>query len=240
MNPISPDWPVSGRVRAFATTRRGGVSEGPWESLNLGLNSGDIRAHVLENRRRLQTLLPADPCWLAQVHGVRVVPLGQWRDGVEADAAWTDRPQQVAAVLTADCLPVLLADEGGNAVAAVHAGWRGLASGIVERAIDAMPPATGPLHAWIGPGICGDCYQVGDEVREALTAGDQQARRAFRSDGSRWRADLKFIAGLRLRRKGVRVCDAARCTRCETDEFFSFRRDGVTGRMASVIWLGSL
>jgi polyphenol oxidase len=237
MNLIRPDWPVADRVKAFATSRHGGVSEGPWQALNLGLNCGDAPDHVEENRVRLRSLLPADPCWLAQVHGTDVIALDQWRDGVEADAAWTDQPHQAAVVLTADCLPVLLAAEDGTTVAAVHAGWRGLAGGILDRAVDAMPPATGRCHAWIGPGICGDCYQVGDEVREALTAGDMRARRAFRPDGSRWRADLKFIAGLRLQRRGVQVCDAVRCTHCETDEFFSFRRDGVTGRLASLIWL---
>ena len=166
-----------------------------------------------------------------------MIHLDGWRDGVEADAAWTDRPGQIAVVLTADCLPVLLADEHGTVVAAVHAGWKGLAAGILERAIEALPTVGGQLYAWIGPGICANCYQVGDDVREALTATDPEAGVAFRRDGPRWRADLKRLASTRLRRHGALVLDSGRCTHCEKDEFFSFRRDGVTGRMASVIWL---
>ncbi len=167
-----------------------------------------------------------------------MIHLDGWRDGVEADAAWTDRPGQIAVVLTADCLPVLLADEHGTVVAAVHAGWKGLAAGILERAIEALPTVGGQLYAWIGPGICANCYQVGDDVREALTATDPEAGVAFRRDGLRWRADLKRLASSRLQRHGVLTLDSGRCTHCDKDRFFSFRRDGVTGRMASLIWLG--
>ena len=237
MRLLRPDWPVAGRVGAFVTTRHGGVSQGPWATFNLGLNSGDEPAHVQHNRGYLQDQVPSEPAWLNQVHGSDIVHLDDWHAGIAVDGAWTDRPGQVAVVLTADCLPVLLADEAGHVVAAVHAGWRGLAAGILEHAVETLPVASDTLHAWIGPAICGDCYQVGDDVREAMLACDPAAAGAFRPDGDRWRADLKALAAARLARHRVHVHDAGRCTHGEPESFYSFRRDGVTGRMASLIWL---
>ncbi len=237
MKPIRPDWPIAARVQAFTTTRSGGVSDGPWATLNLGINSGDEVTRVQQNRRRLSAGMPHDPAWLNQVHGTDIIHLDDWHEGVAADGAWTDRPGQVAVVLTADCLPVLMADEVGGVVAAIHAGWRGLATGILERSVDTLPVAGQALHAWIGPSICGDCYQVGDDVRNSMLADDPAAADAFRPDGDRWRADLKSIAAARIARRGVSVHDAGRCTFCESDTFYSYRRDRTTGRMASVIWL---
>ncbi len=237
MTRIEPDWPVASRVTAFATTRHGGVSQGGWATFNLGLNCGDDPASVARNRSLLAAGLPTEPAWLRQVHGSDIVHLDDWHEGITADAAWTDRPGQVAVILTADCLPVLMADEAGGVVAAVHAGWRGLATGVLERAVAALPVSADALHAWIGPSICGDCYQVGDDVRDAMLADDPHAIAAFRTDGSRWRADLKSLAAGRLTRRGVHVHDAGRCTHCEPGMFFSYRRDGTTGRMASAIWL---
>lgn len=237
MERVSPDWPVADRVRAFTTTRSGGVSEGPWATFNLGSGSGDVPADVEENRRRLRAELPAESHWLKQVHGTDIVHLDDWRAGHAADAAWTDRPRQVAVILTADCLPVLLADEAGSVVAAVHAGWRGLAGGILESVVGTLPVAASSLHAWIGPSICQSCYQVGDDVRDAMLAGNADAAGAFRPDGDRWRADLKSLAAARLARYRVHVHDAGRCTHCEPDAFFSYRRDGTTGRIGSLIWL---
>lgn len=237
MERVCPDWPVADRVRAFTTTRSGGVSEGPWATFNLGSGSGDVPADVGENRRRLRAELPAEPQWLNQVHGTDIVHLDDWRAGHVADAAWTDRPGQVAAILTADCLPVLLADEAGSVVAAVHAGWRGLAGGILESMVGTLPVVASSLHAWIGPSICQSCYQVGDDVRDAMLAGNADAAGAFRPDGDRWRADLKSLAATRLTRYRVYVHDAGRCTHCEPDAFFSYRRDGTTGRIGSLIWL---
>ena len=239
MKLIRPDWPVAGRLQAFTTTRSGGVSDGPWATLNLGMNSGDEAAYVRQNRHRLSAGMPREPAWLNQVHGTDIVHLDDWHDGIAADGAWTDHPGQVAVVLTADCLPVLLADQAGCFVAAVHAGWRGLAAGILERAVEKLPVAGNALHAWIGPAICGNCYQVGDDVRDAMLADDPAAADAFRPDGDRWRVDLKSIASATLSRRGVRVHDAGRCTCCESDTFYSYRRDGTTGRMASVIWMES-
>lgn len=237
METIEPDWAVSPRVAALTTTRHGGRSRGPWAGFNLSVGAGDDADAVAANRRILSAALPAEPCWLAQVHGSRVIHLDDWRPGIEADAAWTDATSQVVAILTADCLPILLADRSAGVVAAVHGGWRSLAAGIVSKALAALPVAAEDLHAWIGPGICGRCYQVGDEVREAFIALDPSLGDAFAADGARWRADLKRIAARLLADAGATVFDASRCTFEEAGAFYSFRRDGRTGRMASLIWL---
>jgi hypothetical protein len=237
MKTIEPDWAVSPRVAALTTTRHGGCSQGPWARFNLSVGAGDDPEAVEANRQILSAALPAEPCWLAQVHGSRVVHLDDWHPGIEADAAWTDASSQVVAILTADCLPILLADRDASVVAAVHGGWRSLAAGIVSNALAALPVAAEDLHAWIGPGICGRCYQVGDEVREAFIALDRSLGEAFAADGARWRADLKKIATRLLADAGVTVSDASRCTFEEAGAFYSFRRDGRTGRMASLIWL---
>lgn len=237
MQRVEPNWTGHERVGAFATTRRGGVSEGAWASMNIGANSGDDGGVVASNRARLTAELPAEPRWLKQVHGRRVIHLAEWRAGIEADAAWTDRPGEVVAIQTADCLPILLADRDATVVAGVHGGWRSLAAGILENALAALPPAGGDLIAWIGPGICGGCYQVGDDVRSAFVDLDPLLAAAFRSDGDRWRADLKWIAAHQLRAAGAAVFDSGCCTFEEAGTFYSFRREGRTGRMASVIWL---
>lgn len=237
MKVIEPDWPPGERVGAFATTRDGGQSAGPWASLNLGVNSGDEPEAVAANRTRLSSRLPAEPRWLRQVHGSRVIHLADWRPGIAADAAWTDRPGELVAIQTADCLPILLADRSASLVAGVHGGWRSLAAGIIGKILSALPVDGSVLCAWIGPGICRRCYQVGGEVREAFVRVDSVLGSAFEPDGERWRADLKWIAACQLRQAGVEVYDCGRCTFEEPQEFYSFRRDGQTGRMASVIWL---
>lgn len=178
----------------------------------------------------------AEPRWLKQVHGSRVIHLADWRPEIEADAAWTDRPDEVVVIQTADCLPILLADRYANVVAGVHGGWRSLAGGVITETLSALPVDGSELVAWIGPGICGRCYQVGSEVREAFRAVDPALLEAFAPDGDRWRADLKWIAAQQLRESGVEVFDCGRCTFEEPEDFYSFRRDGKTGRMASVIW----
>jgi hypothetical protein len=215
MPPIEPDWPVDGRIGAFATTR----------------GEGDAPESVAGVRR-----LPSRPRWLDQVHGSRVIGPTEWRPGVEADAAWTDRPGEVLAIKTADCLPILLAERGGALVAGVHGGWRSLAGGILPRVLSALPAEGRDLRAWIGPAICRRCYQVGDDVRDAFVSEDATLAAAFEADGDRWRADLKWIAAQQLRGAGVEVFDCRRCTYEEVDTFYSFRREGKTGRLASVIW----
>lgn len=237
MTIIEPDWPLGERVHAFATTRHGGVSEGAWASMNLGINSGDDSGGVTANRARLAAELPAEPRWLKQVHGASIIHLADWQPGIEADAAWTDRPGEVVVIQTADCLPILLADRDATVVAGVHGGWRSLAGGILSETLSALPVEVRELVAWIGPGICGRCYQVGADVREAFEVINPALLEAFEPDGDRWRADLKWIAAYQLRESGVEVFDCGRCTFEDVENLYSFRRDRRTGRMASVIWL---
>lgn len=235
---IRPDWSLPG-VQAISTTRLGGVSEGAWASLNLGMACGDDALAVAENRRRLEALLPGSPRWLRQVHGTRVIHLAQWQDGIEADAAWTDRSGEVIAILTADCLPVLLADRRGQVAAAAHAGWRGLCAGVLPRLIDALPVEPQELLAWIGPAIARSAFEVGPEVREAfLAANPDFAPHFVRGHADRWLADLKGLASHQLRALGVgRVSDCGLCSYADPERFFSYRRDRICGRMASLIWL---
>jgi YfiH family protein len=236
---VRPDWPAPPGVYAFATTRDGGASDGPWRSLNLGDRCGDDPGAVRKNRSILQALLPAAPRWLRQVHGNRVAGFDH-RTGTppEADAATATRAGQVCVVLTADCLPVLFCDRAGSRVAAAHAGWRGMASGILEATVRALETEPDDILAWLGPGIGQGAYEVGHEVFAAFTAGDADAAAAFAPHGKRWRADLYALARARLARAGVRrVYGGGLCTCTQSDRFFSHRRDGVTGRMATVIWL---
>lgn len=222
--------PVSG----FCTTRAGGVSEAPFDSLNLGAACGDEPAFVDRNRQRLRSRLPAAPCWLQQVHGARVIHLDQWRPGIEADAAWTDVPGQVVAILTADCLPILVADPGGRCIAAIHAGWRGLVAGVIEQCISSMPMAPKSLVAWIGPRICARHYEVDATVRNAL---DESPGVFFRTRPGHWLADLPAIAKRQLQAAGLEhITDSALCT-AGSRRFFSYRRDGRTGRMATLGWI---
>ena len=193
---------------------------------------------VAENRRRLHQALdlPAEPCWLQQVHGAEVVVATA---GARADGSFSATAGVVCAVLTADCLPVLLCDGEGRWVAALHAGWRGLAAGVLERGVAAWPGDPAALLAWLGPAIGPAHFEVGPEVRQALLAGDEGAAAAFRPGrGDRWLADLPALARRRLRRAGVAaVYGGSYCTHDEAERFFSHRRDGVCGRNASLIWL---
>ena len=240
MRPIIPDWTAASSVRALATTREGGVSRGAWRSLNLGESCDDAPEAVVENRRRLRLELPADPLWLKQVHGSRVIHLDQWQPGIRADAAWTDRPEQVCAILAADCLPILLAEQGGALVAAAHAGWRGLAADILAGVVAALPAEPSTLLAWIGPAIGPAHYEVDAPVRNALLALDGELSGCFEpTREGHWLADLKAVAVMRLRRLGLgAVFDAKLCTAAEPQRFFSHRRDrGRSGRQASLIWI---
>jgi YfiH family protein len=238
---IVPAWPAPARVRAVSTTRSGGVSRPPYDTMNPGDHVGDDPAAVAVNRAILvETLgLPAAPAWLQQVHGTRVVDAAGVAAPVEADAAYARDPNVICAVLTADCLPVLLCDRGGRAVAAAHAGWRGLAAGVIERTVAALPVPGSELLAWLGPAIGAAAYVVGGEVRETFLADDPAAAAAFRTAaGGGWHADLYLLARQRLQRRGVSaVYGGEFCTFQEPARFYSYRRDGVTGRMASLIWL---
>lgn len=238
---LLPEWPAPPQVSACTTTRRGGVSEGSYSSLNLAEHVGDDPKHVVENRRLLAHALrlPAMPLWLQQVHGNAVVDVTVARPGCEADANYARHAGTVCAVLTADCLPILLCDSDGTRVAAVHAGWRGLLNGIIENAVRTLNIPGGKLLAWLGPAIGPLAFEVGDEVRAAFIAADPAAAAHFTpSPAGRWLADIYGLARQRLTRVRVdRVYGGHWCTVTDATRFYSYRRDGVTGRMASLIWL---
>jgi hypothetical protein len=236
---LVPDWPVPPGVRALVTTRRGGVSEGRYASLNLALHVGDDAATVAANRHRLRHALglPAEPAWLDQVHGPGVTVLPRVAL-VPADAAVTFSRGNVCAVLVADCLPVFLASRSGDRVGIAHAGWRGLAAGVVEATIRALDCEPGSLVAWLGPSIGPDAFEVGREVRDAF-ADDPLTAQAFRPGrADRFLADLPALARLRLAAAGVAaIYGGGLCTHADADRFYSYRRDGATGRMAALAWL---
>lgn len=238
---IVPEWPLPKGVAACSSTRIGGVSEGAWKSLNLGAHCGDNPQHVEENRQRLFTAgqLPSSPVWLEQVHGKEVLPLSDGPySSKRADASYSKTPGTVCAVMTADCLPVLFCNRAGTEVAAAHAGWRGLCEGVLEATVNCFADKPENLLAWFGPAIGPQAFEVGPEVREAFMAKDSQAVSAFRPAGEKYFADIYQLARQRLANVGVTaVFGGDRCTFSEKDDFFSYRRDGVTGRMASFIWL---
>lgn len=238
---IVPEWPAPARVRAMITTRAGGVSRDAYASLNLGDHVGDDAAAVAQNRARIAVHLPDAPLWLRQVHGTDIADARSARSGCEADASIAREPGRVLAVLTADCLPVLLADDTGRAIAVAHAGWRGLAAGVIERTVNALSLEPARLLAYLGPAIGPGAFEVGDDVRQAFLAADADAAAAFvPGTTGKWYANLYLLARQRLARLGTaRVFGGEFCTHREADRFFSHRRDRVTGRMASLIWLES-
>lgn len=236
MELIVPDWPAPDSVRAMVTTRRGGVSKGPYDSLNLATHVGDDPAAVARNRELLRAHLPAEPVWLEQVHGTRVQDASQ--GAARGDAAYAREREVVCAVMTADCLPVLFCDHHASVVAAAHAGWRGLAAGVLESTICAMAAQPDDILAWLGPAIGPHSFEVGDDVRAAFVETNPHSAMAFVRHGDKWLADLYSLARLRLRAVGIeRVFGGGACTFRDRDRFFSYRRDGETGRMASLIWL---
>lgn len=226
---IEPDWPAPANVRALVTTRAHG---------NLAHHVGDQKSAVVA-RLALRNHLPAEPAWLTQVHGTRCVAAASAAPNTEADASTTRSPGVVCAVLTADCLPLLLCDDAGTVVAAAHAGWRGLLAGVIEATVKEMAVPADSLMAWLGPAIGPSAFEVGDEVRTAFVTADSGAASAFvaRPNG-KWLCDLYALARQRLARLGIaRVTGGNRCTYTESDHFFSYRRERETGRMASLIWL---
>jgi YfiH family protein len=240
---IEPEWPVPAHVRVISTLRGGGVSQGPYASLNLAAHVGDEPPAVAANRMLLREAahLPAEPLWLTQVHGIEVA---RHRGGgttapPRADASIAMEVAQVCAVMTADCLPVVFTDRRGTRVALAHAGWRGLAAGVLEATIAALEVAPAELHAWLGPAIGADAFEVGTEVRETFLRCSSAAEACFRANArSRWQADLSALARMMLEIAGVRsVHGGGWCTHDDAGRFFSFRRDGVTGRMATLAWL---
>ncbi len=236
---VNASWSAPGRVRALTTTRIDGASTGPYRGLNLGDHVGDAAAAVAANRSFLvrELRLPAQPLWLTQVHGSAVVDAALARPRVRADGAWTEKVGVVCAVLTADCIPLALATACGTRVAAVHVGWRGLVAGVVENAVAALGGGSG-LVAWMGPAISQRGFEVGPEVVAALAADDAEAQRCFVSGaGDRAMADLFGLLRLRLARVGVTVvAGGEHCTFSNPARFYSYRRDGQSGRMATLVW----
>ncbi|WP_420475112.1 peptidoglycan editing factor PgeF [Noviherbaspirillum sp. ST9] len=250
MELIVPDWAcLQGSVGALSTTRRGGRSNSPYDDgeggggLNLGVHVGDDPENVRRNRELLKTILPSEPAWLSQVHGVQVVDAASV-NGVppDADASISTVPGIVCAIQTADCLPVLLCDRGGRAVGAAHAGWRGLAGGVLENTVSAMRDArASDILAWLGPAIGPQSFEVGQDVFDAFTAKDGTMAAAFEpiaGSTGKYLADIYALARRTLVRAGVtQVSGGGMCTVTEKRRFYSYRRDKVTGRMASLIWL---
>ena len=238
---IVPDWPTPARVRAVSTTRWGGVSPPPYDGLNLADHVGDEPARVAENRRRLAAMAgyPAEPAWLQQVHGNRVVAAETVCEPVAADAAWTREPGRPCVVMTADCLPVLLCDRAGTVVAAAHAGWRGLAGAVMARTVAQMSVPPAELLAWLGPAIGPAAFEVGEEVRAVFLERDAGNVTCFQpSPAGRWLADIYQLARRQLQALDVTAIDGgAFCTFNEPKRFFSYRRENRTGRMATLIWL---
>ena len=236
---LVPAWPAPDHVRALQTLRSGGYSPAPWASFNLGDHVGDSPALVAANRAKLGLSLPGNPVWLEQVHGTTAVDADLSTKLLAADAAFSRQPSKVCVVMTADCLPVLFCDGVGTVVAAAHAGWRGLVAGVLEATISKMGVSPGELLAWLGPAIGPSCFAVGDEVRTAFVDHDPAAANAFLPQPpDKWLADIYRLARQRLQAAGVRaIYGGDFCTVSDAKRFFSYRRDGVTGRMASLIWL---
>jgi len=277
---IIPDWPAPAQVKALQTTRQGGISSAPYNSLNLGGHVGDAPLAVARNRMLLNTLLPSEPVWLEQVHGTLVANAEAASCGCDtlltksavcgssrlvtppapdgstapcrgdqpqacpelsrrADACIARHRAAVCVVMTADCLPVLLCDEQGSVVGAAHAGWKGLAAGVIEATVQAMNIAPQNLMAWLGPAISQDAFEVGEEVRDTFVKYDSQAASAFiPGQSGKWFADIYALARLRLEALGItQIYGGSYCTYREREKFFSYRRDGMTGRMGTFIWL---
>lgn len=233
-------------MHAYTTTRLGGVSQSPYDSLNLGDHVDDDRAHVLTNRRRLieRLDLPSEPCWLNQVHGTDVIELSQNKQDTapeQADASITKEVGVVCAVLTADCLPLLICNTAGTRIAAAHAGWRGLAAGVIEATIKSLEVSPNELLVWMGPAIGPQAFAVGDEVREAFISQHPEHGSGFKEAGpGRWWADIYILARQRLESLGVNAIYGGHwCTYGDVTNFYSYRRDGVTGRMANLIWMST-
>ncbi len=240
---LTPDWPAPANVNACTTLRLGGVSEAPYDTFNLADHVGDNETHVKANRQLLTNWLhlPNEPVWLKQTHSTIVLPAISSNRNQTADATFSDQPEQVCVVMTADCLPILLCHRQGTQVAAIHAGWRGLADGIIEKTLEKMALPPDDILVWLGPAIGPRVYELGEEVRQCFIEKDSAADSAFipsKNDG-RWLGNLYHLATLRLHKQQVfAIYGGQYCTYTDNKRFFSYRRDGIhTGRMASLIWM---
>lgn len=244
---IQPNWPAPANVKTLQTTRFGGVSLPPYASFNLGAHVGDDVTAVTENRQRLGTYLPSQPVWVNQVHGIEVIDAAKNTSLQNADASFTTQANVVCVTMTADCLPLLLCNKAGTVVSAVHAGWRGLCDGVIEAAVKKMAVPSADILAWLGPAIGPNVFEVGDDVRQQFMRLDPLAEQAFRPHSehqlnTKWLCNIYLIAQQRLNALGVRHIYGAGinedfCTYTDEARFFSYRRDNITGRMASMIWL---
>ncbi len=239
---IAADWPAPAHVHAGVTTRTGGASIGTYQGFNLATHVGDQAESVSANRKYLVNSLhlPAEPAWLTQVHGSHIITLSDSPADTLADGSYTRANNQVCAVLTADCLPLLLCDVDGREIAAVHVGWRGYCAGIIDSALSAFAARGKNLLAWMGPCISAACYEVGDEVRQACLAAHGIAAAFTAADhrSGHWQADLGLLVKHSLNAGGVtRIYESGLCTFSNPEQFYSYRRDGNTGRIASLIWM---
>ena len=235
---IIPDWPAPSNVHAIQTTRQGGFSDAPFESLNLGAHVQDHPITVYKNRQLLDQFVPAEPVWLNQVHGTNVIDAALSSCVQDADASFTTQSNVVCVTMTADCLPVLLCDRKGTAVAAIHAGWRSLCDGVIENTVQAMGVNSADLIAWLGPAIGPNAFEVGSEVRQAFIDKDTHATKAFKPHSDKWLANLYLLATQRLNNVGIKaIYGGGDCTYSSPERYFSFRRDGMAGRMATMIWM---
>lgn len=240
---IIPNWPAPANVKALQTTRAGGVSLAPYASLNLGNHVNDNAVHVAQNRQSLSQFLPSEPVWLRQVHGINVIDAATASCEPEADASFTTRANTVCVTMTADCLPILLCDIAGTKVAAVHAGWRSLCDGVIENTLLQLQTNHANLQAsdfmaWLGPAIGPQAFEVGAEVRAQFMAQHAEAQSAFVAHGDKYLCNIYQITTQRLNALGItQIYGGGRCTFTEKDQFFSYRRDGYTGRMGTFIWL---
>lgn len=238
---IEPLWPAPKTIKAYTTLRHGGVSPSPYAAFNLGENTGDNQLNIKENRNILKNALqlPVEPIWIRQIHGTKVLPAIPQNRETEADATYSTEIDQVCVVLTADCLPILLCDQKGQYVAAIHAGWRGLSQGIIGNTLSTAPSPPSEILAWFGPAISQKHFEVGNEVREIFIQRDPEAIHAFQpSPSGRWMGDLYHLARLQLQKLGVdNIFGGEFCTFAQKEQFYSYRRDDQkTGRMASLIW----
>lgn len=235
---LTPDWPAPRNVRACVTTRSGGVSASPFDTFNLGDHVGDDALAVASNRSRLVEALGCQPAWLRQVHGIVVAPADS-AQVIEADGNWTTTPGIACTAMTADCLPALFCDRAGTRVAAAHAGWRGLAGGVLEAAVQALDVAPDELLVWLGPAIGPAAFEVGAEVREAFVRQHAEAQAAFGPsvNAGKFMADIYQLARIRLAAAGVTAVSGGGLCTYSDPRFYSYRRSARTGRLASMVWL---
>lgn len=238
---IIPNWPAPNNIKAISTTRYGGYSMPPYDNMNLGSHVGDDMLLVEQNRQQLTLLahLPESPRWLEQVHGTHIINSNDWQAEIKADAIFSQHAHHVCPIMTADCLPLLLCNQQGDTVAAIHVGWRGLAAGIIEKTLDLFSCNHSDILAWLGPAIGPTQFEVGQEVYDQFVSPDPDASDAFiKTDDQHYHADIFLLARQRLQGNNVsKIFGGDFCTVSDDKRFFSYRRDGVTGRMASMIWI---